>query len=163
MTKRLLSIFLTCLILLISGNFAFAQSKSDWTAVESLVNQEVAIKTNGGKTVYGIIKSVDPNSLVLQTAGNKNLTQTEKTINRSEIKKIWRSLLFVNDRNIGKGVLIGTGVGLGLGLITFSAGEKGAQSGAIVPLLTLAGTAVGGVGGFFTKKKHKKRDLIYQN
>lgn len=162
MLKKLFSISILVSILLISSNIVFAQSKGNWSAVESLVKQEVAIKTNSGKTSYGIIKSVDSDSLVLQVAGDKNVTQNETTISRSEIEKIWRAVLFVNDRNAGKGALIGTGVGLGLGLIAFSVGEKGAQSGAIVPLATLAGTAVGGVTGFFTKKKHKKRDLIYQ-
>ena len=167
MLKKSFSFLLIVSIIYISSNFVLAQSRNDWTVVESSVNQEVAVKTSGG-TIYGIIKSVNADSLVLQVAGNKTMTQEEKTVSRNDIRQIRRALLFVNDRNTAKGALIGAGVGaLALGVPAvaqkddeFGSGDPLAGAGFF--LGAIGGAAVGGVAGFFTKKKHKKRDLIYQ-
>lgn len=154
-------------IIFISNNFVSAQSKNDWSSVKNSVNQEVAVKT-GSSVIYGIIKSVNTNGLVLQVEGSKNLTQEEKQISRSEIRKIHRALLFVNDRNTAKGVLIGAGVGavaLGVPAVASGKGDDAVNdglAGAAFFLGAIGGAAVGGVAGFFTKKKHKKRDLIYK-
>ena len=116
MLKKSFSFLLLVSIVFISSNFVLAQSTNDWATVERSVNQEVAVKTSGG-TIYGIIKSVNADSLVLQVAGNKSLTQEEKTVSRNDIRQIRRALLFVNDRNTAKGALIGAGVGaLALGV-----------------------------------------------
>ena len=107
-----LTVFLTIhLIILVSAFSLYGQSKSDWSAVKSLVNQEVAIKTKNGKINYGIIKTVQNEEITLRLAGKKRMSTDEKTFQKSEIKKIWRALLFVNERNTGKGALIGAGVG----------------------------------------------------
>ncbi len=110
MLKKSFSFLLIVSIIYISSNFVLAQSRNDWAAVESSVNQEVAVKTSGG-TIYGIIKSVNADSLVLQVAGSKTLTQEERTVSRNDIRQIRRALLFVNERNTAKGALIGAGVG----------------------------------------------------
>lgn len=163
MFRKILSIIAMSSILLISGNLVSAQTKGNWAAVENIVGQEVAVKTQNGKMQYGIIKSVDANSLVLQTAGNKGLTQNEITINQNDVKKLWRALLFVNDRNTGKGALIGAGIGAGAGFITYAATRNdGPLAGAAVPLYTVVGAGIGAAVGFFVKKKHKKRDLVYK-
>ena len=167
MLKKSFSFLLIVSVLLISSNFVLAQSRNDWAAVERSVNQEVAVKTSGG-TIYGIIKSADADGLVLQIAGNKSLTQEERTVSRNDIRQIRRALLFVNDRNTAKGALIGAGVGaLALGIPAVAQkddefGSGASLAGAAFFLGAIGGAAVGGVAGFFTKKKHKKRDLIYQ-
>lgn len=167
MFRKLLSVLAMSSILLVSSSLVFAKSQRDWSTVESLVNQEAAIKTQNGKTTYGIIKSVDANSLVLQAAGNKTLTQTDTTINRNEVKKIWRALLYVNEGNAGKGALIGAGVGaVAIGVPAVAGGRSdddiGASlAGAAFFLGAIAGAAVGGIAGFLIKKKHKKRDLVF--
>lgn len=167
MFSKLLSIIAMSSILLVSSSLVSAQTKGNWAAVENLTGQEVTIKTNSGMK-YGVIKSVDANGLVLQTAGNKNLSQNEMTINQSDIKKLWRALLFVNNRNIGKGALIGAGVGaLVVGVPSVAAGRDENDIGANLAaagffLGALGGAAVGGIAGFFVKTKHKKRDLVYK-
>lgn len=168
MFRKLLSFLAMSSILMVSSSLAFGKSQSDWSAVESLVNQEVAVKTQNGKMNYGIIKSVDSNSLIMQVAGNKNLTQNEITINQNEVKKIWRALLFVNERNPAKGALIGAGVGaVALGVPAVAAGSGDdlvidGLAGAGFFLGAIGGAAIGGVAGFLSKKKHKKRDLVYK-
>ena len=160
-----LTVFLTIhLIILVSAFSLYGQSKSDWSAVKSLVNQEVAIKTKNGKINYGIIKTVQNEEITLRLAGKKRMSTDEKTFQKSEIKKIWRALLFVNERNTGKGALIGAGVGAAaLGIPSLAEGSDDGLAGVGLILGGIGGAAVGGVVGFLTKKKHKKRDLIYKN
>lgn len=168
MVRKLMSSLLICSIVFVSGSLAMGGSRTDWSSVESLVGQEVAVKLSGGTMKYGIMRSVTPDRLVIQVAGAKSLTQTETSIDRADIKKIWRALLFVNERNTGKGAAIGAGVGaLALGVPAIAAGRGDDQvdnglAGAGFLLGALAGAAVGGIAGFFSKKKHKKRDLIYK-
>ncbi len=163
MFRKLLSVLTISSFLLVSSSLVFAQSKKDWSAVESLVNEEVAVKTRSGMK-YGVIKSVDSNSLVLRIAGKNSLTNNEQRYSRSDVRKVWRALLFVNGRNIGKGALIGAGVGAGAGSIYLASDSaKGDGQAAIAPFaLAIYGAGIGGVIGFFAKKKHKKLTLIYK-
>ena len=163
MFRKLISVLAISSILLVSSIFVFAKASNDWTVVESLVNQEIAMKSKG-KMKYGIVKSVDTDSLVLQLAGKKSLTQNESTINKDEIKKIWRATLFVNNRRAGKGALIGAGIGAGAGtiFITTNISDGDGQSGAVPVVGAIYGAAIGGAIGFFVKKKHKRRDLVYK-
>ncbi len=167
MLKKSFSFLLIFSILLISSNLVLAQSTNDWTVVEKSVNQEVAVKT-GSATIYGVIKSVSADALVLQIAGSKTLSQEEKSVNRNDIRQIRRALLFVDDRNTAKGFLIGAGVGavaLGIPAVASGKGDDAVNdglAGAAFFLGAIGGAAVGGIAGFFTKSKHKKRDLIYK-
>lgn len=167
MLKKSFSFLLILSIIFISNNFVSAQSRNDWSAVKNSVNQEVAVKTGNG-VIYGIIKSVNTDGLILQVAGSKALTQEEKQISQSEIRKIHGALLFVNNRNTAKGALVGAGIGavaLGVPAVASGKGDDAVNdglAGAAFFLGAIGGAAVGGVAGFFTKKKHKKRDLIYQ-
>lgn len=167
MLQKTFSILLIVSMLFISSNLVLAQTQNNWTGVENSVNQEVAVKT-GSVTTFGIIKSVDADGLILQVAGSKSLSQEERNISRNDIVQIRRVSLFVNDRNTAKGALIGAGVGalaLGIPAVAQSNDEFGSGAslaGAAFFLGAIGGAAVGGVAGFFTKRKHKKRDVIYQ-
>jgi hypothetical protein len=60
--------------------------------------------------------------------------------------------------------LIGAGVGAaGLGIPAIAEGSDDGLAGAGFFLGAIGGAAVGGVIGFFARKKHKKRDLIYKH
>ncbi len=162
MFNQVISVLTLSSILLVSSSLGFAGSKGNWSAIENLVNQEVAIKINRGKVHYGILKSFGSDELTLQTAGKKRMTQNESAFNRSEVKKVWRALLFINNRQTGKGALIGAGIGTAAGGAVFAANRKDHLSGVAVPLFLVKGALIGGVVGFFAKKKHKKRDLVYK-
>lgn len=163
MFRKFLSVFAMSSILLVSASFSFGKTQSDWSAVENLVGQEVAIKVAGGNKHFGVVKSVDSETLVLKLAGKKTISQDEVSLKRSDIRKIWRALLYVNDRNTGKGFLIGAATGaVALGIPTVAMGNDDglAPVGFIVGGVT--GALIGGVTGFFIKSKHKKRDLVYK-
>lgn len=167
MYRKLLSALAISSFVIFSNGFAFGKTQNNWSAVEGLVNQEAAVKTKSGNIHYGIIKSVEADGVVLQLAGSKRMTQEERTISRTEVKKVWRALLFVNDRNAGKGALIGAGVGsaaFGLSAVASRNGDiiDNGLTGAAFLLGAVGGAAIGGVVGFFVKKKHKKRDLVFK-
>ncbi len=164
MFNKFISLLAIISIFPLSAFSLYGQTKNVWAAVENLAGQEVAVKTRNGKMHYGIVKASDSDKIVLQIAGKKRLSQDEMTFEKSEVKKIWRALLFVNDRNTGKGALIGAGVGtVTIGVPALAEGSDDGLHGAGLFLGAIGGAAAGGIVGFFTRKKHKKRDLIYKN
>lgn len=163
MLKKVVSLITIGVLFLIPVNFVFTQTGSDWSDVVDLAERqsEVAVKTDGGKMIYGILTAADDSGIEIQPAGKKRLSPGKVNIRRDEIKKVWRALLFVNQRNPGRGALIGAGVGTGIGFMGLAVADDPLAAAAI-PLFALIGTGVGGTIGFFTRNKHKKRDLVYR-
>ncbi len=150
---------------------ALAKSPNDWNRVIILVNQEVAVQETNGQTVFGKPSSVNENEIVLQIADKSGYSGQSQTISRNEIKKLWRAELRFGERNTGKGAAIGAGVGAVTLATIFiiaqtkegdSAGGKtvGAGIGAIFG--AALGIVPGAVVGFFSKKGHKKKSLVYE-
>lgn len=163
MFRKLFSILTISSLLLVSSGLIFGQSKNNWSAVEDLADSEVAVKTKSGMK-YGIIKSVDTDGLVLQLAGKKRMTQNELRISKNDIKKLWRAFLFINERNSGKGALIGAGIGavaFGVPAVT-GEGQKDGLEVLAFPIGAAIGGLAGGAIGYFVGKKHKKKELIYR-
>ena len=155
----------TAIISILFAYSAYSQTKqnNDWAAVEDLAGKEAAIKSENGKTQYGIIRSVGKDSLVLQIAGKNGMTTNEITHDRTDITKVWTATLFKGSGNAGKGALIGAGAGAGIGAISIAASkESDPLNGAAVVLLAVVGAGIGAVFGKFLKKKHKKHGLIYK-
>lgn len=163
MFNKLLSVLTICSIIFISGNFASAQTRGSWSDLQNLVNQDIALKTQAGKTIYGVLKSADDAGIKLQPAGKKSVENSETFVPRGEIRKIWRANLFVNKRNTGKGALIGAAIGsLGMGGIAIAQDSSDPLSAAGFVLGAIPGALVGGAIGFFTKKKHSRGALIFE-
>ncbi len=164
MVKRIFSVLLINSIFLVSVGFSFGKPKGDWKDIKTLVNQEIAIKVDGKKKkIFGLLKSADDNGIKMQIVLKRGLANSKTTFERSKIKKIWRALLFINKRNSAKGGMVGAGVGIGAGLIYVAALRRSEPlAGVAVPVLAIAGGLIGGVGGYFSKKRHKKRDLVYK-
>lgn len=163
MIKYLLSVLITCSIIFISNNFALAQKRGSWTDVQNLVNQEVAVKAGNGKTIYGILKSVEDTGIRLQIAEKRAVSANETALSRGEIKKIWHANLFVNQRKTGTGALIGAVVGsAAIGGIAVAQGDDDGLAAAGFVIGAIPGALAGGVVGFFTRKKHKKGVLVFE-
>lgn len=163
MVKNLLSVLAICSLVFISNNFAFAQKRGSWTNVQNLVNREIAVKTGNGKSIYGVLKSVEDNGIKIQTAEKSGLSVNETILARSEIEKIWQADLFVNQRRTATGALIGAAVGsAAMGGIAMAQGDDDGLAGAGFVLGALPGALVGGVVGFFARKKHKKGGLVFE-
>lgn len=156
-----LSIFLVFALLFVSAPIASAKEKAqtgDWNALKNYINNEVAVKLKGQKTVYGNLLSVDDDGIRVFTTSDRTVS-----FRRDEVETVWQARL-KGGRNTGKGAGIGAGVGAGAGLVYVLANRKSGdgQTALAVPALAIYGAAIGGVIGFFARKSNKKVRLIYQ-
>ncbi len=62
-------------------------------------------------TSFGLLQFANDAEIRMQTAGKKYLSSQETVFPRDEIRKIWRASLRFEERNTGKGALIGAGIG----------------------------------------------------
>lgn len=169
MLKKIISATLLSVTLLgINFQTAFAKSKGDWSQVISSANNEIAVKTFNGETVFGKLNSANETEIIIQIADKKELTNQTRTFQKSEIKKVWLAEL-KSRGGIGKaaatgiGAAAGAGVGAGAGIILLKS-TGGSDSGDLIILGTTAiGAGAGAVLGFLAGKGgHKKKDLIYE-
>lgn len=138
-----------------------AGQKGDWRAVTNSINQEIAVETLDGKSAFGILRSADDGEIKIQIADRKRLTSQETIIRRGEITKVWRASLRYGGRRTGRGALIGAGIGAGVGsALAITHEDDGYAALGIIVYATL-GTISGAVVGFFSKKEHKKTQLLY--
>jgi hypothetical protein len=167
MLNKIASFTLIFVLTTISFQAAFAKSSNDWNGIIPLVNQEIAVQTNNGQTVFGRLNSANENEIVLQIADKSGYSGQSQTISRNDIKKIWRAELRFGGRSTGKGAAIGAGIGAGIGLISLISNAKSdnpdGQAGVAVPFYAIIGGGIGAVAGFFGKKGHKKKALVYEN
>ena len=104
MLKKFISAILLVVTLLgINFQTAFAKSTGDWSRVTTLVNNEIAVKTVGGDTVFGKLTSANETEIFVQIADKKALTNQTTKFQRSEIKKLWLAEL-----NLGGGLSRGS-------------------------------------------------------
>jgi hypothetical protein len=163
MFKNLLSFLLICSIILISNNFAPAQTRGSWADIQKLVNREIAVKTRTGKTIYGILKSAGDSGIKFQAAEKKGVGTNETFLAQNEIEKIWRANLFINRRKTAKGALIGAVIGsAAMGGIAVGQIDDDPLAGAGFIIGAIPGALVGGTIGFFSKKKHRKTALVFE-
>jgi small nuclear ribonucleoprotein (snRNP)-like protein len=163
--SRLTAFFLIGLIVLSSSRLVPAQAQSDWSAVGNLVDQEIAVRTRGGKTLFGRLRAADDSGIQLQLADRRSLQSGQTAVGRGEIDRIWRANLRFGERQAGRGALIGAGagaaVGTGIFLGTRSQDDDG-LAGAVIPMAAILGAGIGTVAGIFAKKSHRKLNLVYR-
>ena len=161
---RTIAVWSLIVVLLISTTPAtFAKSYSDWPILRTLVDQGIAIRTKDGETLFGVLSFVDDSEIKILLADDRQLDAQETSFKRENVAKVWRATLRFDERNTGKGALIGAGVGLGAGFATVLVMAKRGSSDpphgfALFPLI---GAGVGALFGASKKKDHKKQKLIY--
>jgi hypothetical protein len=165
MTKNFLAHFLTVLFLFPCASLVSAQTNNrlgDWNTLSSHLNNEIAVKAENRKTVFGILSNAGSGEIKVRTSNKNNVS--EAVFKREEVEKIWLAKLDSSSRKTLLGAGLGAAVGAGIGLIALSANrdEGGGAFGAAVPLYAAVGALVGGVAGFFARQKNKKERLIYQ-
>jgi hypothetical protein len=172
MLNKIASFALILVLTTISFQTAFAKPSNDWNSIISLVASDVAIQETSGQTTFGTLNTVNETEIVMQVAGKSVVSSQLKTIPRTSVKKVWRAELRFGERNTGKGAAIGAGVGAATLAIIFVAAQTkegdstagktvGAGIGAIFG--AALGVVPGAVVGFFSKKGHKKKALVYEN
>jgi hypothetical protein len=128
-----------------------------WSNLSGYLNTEVAVKVKNEKTVFGVLRAVETDSLKIQIVGKNS--SGESVYQRGEIEKVWQATL-KGGRSVGKGALIGAGIGAAAGAVAGAAAkESDPLNYAGVLLFGLAGGALGGIIG--VKERNKKRKLIY--
>ena len=165
MIRAFLARLLVVLFLFTSTSVVSAQTSNklgDWGALNSYLNNEVAVKAGNRKTVFGVLSSTDSGEIKVRTSDKNNVS--EVLFKREEVKKIWLAQLNSSSRKTLLGAGIGAAVGAGIGLVALSASrdEGGGAYGAAVPFYAAVGAVVGGVAGFFARDKNKKERLIFQ-
>ena len=164
MLRKFSSLFLFVSFLSFSAMPGFAKAIGTWNDVKSLIDQEIAVKNSRGRVTYGILRKADDSMITLQKAGKKSLTNANSSFPKNDVRKVWRASLYVDKRRTAIGAAIGAGAGLGGGLIyvnSDSAAGDG-QAGIAAAYLIVIGAGVGALAGYFSKKKHKKTELVYK-
>lgn len=163
--KKIMSSILILIFLSFSFQHVFAGQKTDWSVLKNFTNREIAVRLRGEKTIFGILRAADDSGLQMQVADKKNISTANTSYRRDEVEKIWLAELRFSGRQIGKGALIGAGAGavVGTGLLVGAAKDNDdGLAGAIIPLTTIYGAAIGAAIGFFKRKSHQKKNLIYR-
>ncbi len=166
--KFISAIILVVTLLGINFQTAFAKSKGDWSQVVASANNEIAVKTTNGETVFGKLTSANETEIIVQIADKKELTTQTRTFQKSEIKKVWIAEL-KSRGGLGKGAATGigaaagAGVGAGVGAILLGSTGGSDYYGLIIFTTSVIGAGAGAVAGFFAGKGgHKKKELIYE-
>ncbi len=130
---------------------------------KNLVSQEIAIQKTSGEIVFGRLNSVNDSEIVVQIVTKNDITNSNETISKNEVKKLWQATLRFGERNTAKGALIGGGAGAlaGFGYVIANRKSGDGQTGVAVPVFAIYGAGIGVLIGFFSKKGHKKGKLIY--
>jgi hypothetical protein len=170
MLKKLISATLLVVALLgINFQTVFAKSTGDWSQVISSANNEIAVKTVNGQTVFGKLTSANDTEIVVQIADKKELTNQTQTFQRSEVKKVWLAELKLGGglgrgASTGIGAAVGGGVGAGIGVALLGKNGLNDEFASLVILTTtVVGAGAGAVVGLLAGKSgHKKKDLIYE-
>ncbi len=165
LTKTISALSLTISILIASASFVVAQTGTrtgSWDALNSYLSEEVAIKAENRKTVFGVLTATNADTISVRTADKNNVA--EVSLRRETVEKVWLAELNDSSRNTLKGAAIGAAVGAGVGAVVLLANrdESGGAFGAAVPVYAVVGAVVGGVAGFFKRNKFRKEQLIYQ-
>jgi small nuclear ribonucleoprotein (snRNP)-like protein len=165
MTKRIFALSLTISVLIASVSTLAAQTGNrtgSWDTLDSYLNNEVAVKAEDRKTVFGFLISVSADAITVRTADKNNVA--EVSLRRENIEKIWLAELNGSSRNTLKGAGFGAAIGAGIGAAALLANrdERGGAYGAAVPFYAAVGAVFGGVAGFFVRNKNKKERLIYR-
>jgi hypothetical protein len=152
-------------LITISFQTAFAKSSNNWNGVIGLKNTYIAVNETGGQTTFGLLRSVNDTEIMIDVAEKDRLSGQMKTISRNDVKKVWRAELRFDERYLGAGAAIGAGAGAVAAAISINKPENRGDGQAVlaIPVYTFLGAGIGAIAGFFAKKGHKKKALVYEN
>jgi hypothetical protein len=158
--KKLISILIALGLLVNSAPTVSAKQIGDWDNVKGLTKQ-IAVKTKRGATHYGLVDTVDDDTITIQIAGRDEMTFQKITIKREDVARVWHARLRFDEDNVTKATWMGAGAGLAVvgGVIAASNEAEDAPAGAVY--IVMIGAGAGALLGKFWKKKHKKLNLVY--
>lgn len=149
------SVLLVLLLLSSQTPLVFAQSLSDWGAVQRIqTNEKLLVRQKNGKEITGRMIEGSDTTLTIDRDGKPF------SIPRADVRQVY---IVEGKAQKGKWALIGAGVGAGAGAgIGYAKYSPNRDDSEIwVPVGLMFGAGIGAVSGFLFGQTTRKRTLVY--
>lgn len=152
---KTVSVLLVLLLLSTHAPLIFAQSFSDWAAVQQIkTNEKLLVKQKHGNEVRGEMIEASDTTLTIDRDGKP------VSIPRGDVRQVF---IVRGKAAKGKWALIGAGVGAGagagIGAIKYSPDSDDSEL--WIPVGVMFGAGIGAVSGFLFGQSTRKRTLVY--
>lgn len=154
-TVKPISVFLVLLLLSSYTPLVFAQSFSDWTAVQRIrTNEKLFVRQKNGKEVKGEMIEASETALTIDRDGKP------LSIPRADVRQVY---IVEGKAQKGKWALIGAGTGAGAGAaIGYAKYSPNRDDSEIwVPVGLMFGAGIGAVSGLLFGQTTRKRTMVY--
>ncbi|HVF48042.1 MAG TPA: hypothetical protein VNA17_10785 [Pyrinomonadaceae bacterium] len=145
------------LTLSIQPLFLFGQgaSKDDWSNVMALSpGLEVSIEKTDRRTLRGVLQSVSDTAVTVSVNGRSD------TVNRADVKKLYRTSKGSRGKAIAIGAAVGAGVGTGVGFGALGATGGSDDTGGVLAGFIAIGAGVGAALGALAGRT--KKTLVFE-
>ena len=152
---KLISVFLVLLLLSSYTPLVFAQSLSDWAAVQHIrTNEKLFVRQKSGKEVKGRMIEASETALTIDRDGKP------LSIPRADVRQVY---IVEGTAQKGKWALIGAGVGAGagagIGYAKYSPNRDDSEL--WIPVGLMFGAGIGAVSGLVFGQTTRKRTMVY--
>ena len=150
-----ISVFLVLLLLSSQTPLVFAQSFSDWAAVQRIrTNEKLFVRQKSGKEVKGEMIEASETALTIDRDGKP------LSIPRAEVRQVY---IVEGKAQKGKWALIGAGVGAGAGAaIGYAKYSPDSDDSELwIPVGLMFGAGIGAVSGLLFGQSTRKRTMVY--
>ena len=150
-----ISVLLVLLLLSSQMPLVFAQSFSDWAAVQHIqTNEKLFVRQKNGKEIKGKMIEASETALTIDRDGKP------VSIPRADVRQVY---IVEGKAQKGKWALIGAGVGAGAGAgIGYAKYSPNRDDSEIwVPVGLMFGAGIGAVSGLLFGQTTRKRTMIY--
>ena len=150
-----ISVFLVLLLLSAQAPFVFAQSLSDWAAVQHIrTNEKLLVRQKNGKEIRGEMIEASETALTIDRNGKP------LSIPRADVRQVY---IVEGRAQKGKWALIGAGVGAGAGSAIGYAkySPESDDSELWIPVGLMFGAGIGAVSGLLFGQSARKRTMVY--
>ena len=150
-----ISILLVLLLLSSQAPLVFAQSLSDWAAVQRIqTNEKLFVRQKNGKEIRGEMIEASETALTIDRDGKP------LSIPRTDVRQVY---IVEGRAQKGKWAAIGAGVGAGagagIGAIKYSPDRDDSQ--VWIPVGLMFGAGIGAVSGLLFGATTRKRTMVY--
>jgi hypothetical protein len=150
-----ISVFLVLLLLSAQAPLVFAQSLSDWAAVQHIrTNEKLLVRQKNGKEIRGEMIEASETTLTIDRNGKP------LSIPRADVRQVY---IVEGRAQKGKWALIGAGVGSGAGAAIGYAkySPESDDSELWIPVGLMFGAGIGAVSGLLFGQSARKRTMVY--
>jgi hypothetical protein len=152
---KTISVFLVLLLLSAQAPLVFAQSLSDWAAVQHIrTNEKLLVRQKNGKELRGEMIEASETTLTIDRDGKP------LSIPRADVRQVY---IVEGRAQKGKWALIGAGVGSGAGAAIGYAkySPESDDSELWIPVGLMFGAGIGAVSGLLFGQSARKRTMVY--